>query len=133
MTALPTNLKVVIADDERSIADTLAAILRNNGIQSFAVYSGEEALSLSSMSPDIVITDVMMGELSGIDLAIMLRELCPGCRVLLISGASETATLLKSARQNGHKFEVLAKPFHPSMLIEWISSGAKGSTPPDVV
>jgi FixJ family two-component response regulator len=58
-----------------------------------------------------------MPELSGIDLAIQLRECCPNCKVLLFSGQASTAHLLDAARANGHDFELLLKPVHPAGLL----------------
>jgi CheY-like chemotaxis protein len=70
--------------------------------------------------PDLIIADVVMPELSGIDLAIRLRELCPTCKVLLFSGQAQTEDLLETARRQGHHFEVLAKPIHPNDLLSEI-------------
>jgi CheY-like chemotaxis protein len=67
--------------------------------------------------PDLLISDVVMPELSGVDLAIQLKELCPSCKVLLFSGQAATTDFLREARQQGHSFEVLAKPIHPNALL----------------
>jgi DNA-binding response OmpR family regulator len=77
-----------------------------------------EALEAArTVRPDLVIADVLMPELSGIDLAVRLKELCPTCKVLLFSGQAETAALLEDARLRGRHFEVLAKPIHPRNLL----------------
>ena len=66
--------KVLVVDDERVIADTLAMILNQSGFQARAVYSGENAVEMaSSYEPDMLITDVIMADLNGIDAAIMIR------------------------------------------------------------
>ena len=70
-----------------------------------------------SESPDLLISDVVMPLLSGIDLAIQVRANCPNCKVLLFSGQASTLHLLEAARQNGHDFEVLLKPVHPADLL----------------
>jgi CheY-like chemotaxis protein len=67
--------------------------------------------------PDLVIADVVMPELSGIDFAIRFKEECSTCKVLLFSGQAVTADLLEAARKQGHDFEVLAKPIHPTDLL----------------
>ena len=70
--------KVLVVDDERVIADTLAMILNQSGFQARAVYSGEAALeTASSYSPDMLIADVIMADLNGIDAAIQIRALLP--------------------------------------------------------
>ncbi len=110
--------KVLVADDERVIADTLAMILNQSGFDARAVYSGEKALELASVFvPDMLISDVIMNDLNGIDAAIRMRELLPQIKVLLFSGQAATADLLEKARAQGHEFDILAKPVHPQDLL----------------
>ena len=110
--------KVLVADDERVIADTLAMILNQSGFDARAVYSGEKALELASaFQPDMLISDVIMADLNGIDAAIYIRALLPGIKVLLFSGQAATADLLEKARKEGYEFDILAKPVHPQDLL----------------
>jgi CheY-like chemotaxis protein len=111
--------KVLVADDERVIADTLAMILNQSGFEARAVYSGEKALELApAFEPDMLISDVIMADLNGIDAAIRMRALRPGIKVLLFSGQAATADLLEKARTQGYEFEILAKPVHPRDLLD---------------
>jgi CheY-like chemotaxis protein len=110
--------KVLVADDERVIADTLAMILNQSGFEARAVYSGEKALELAStFHPDMLISDVIMADLNGIDAAIRIRALLPSIKILLFSGQAATADLLEKARKDGHEFDILAKPVHPQDLL----------------
>ncbi|MGD1062406.1 MAG: response regulator [Terracidiphilus sp.] len=110
--------RVLVADDERVIADTLAMILNQSGFEARAVYSGEGALELAeSFQPDMLISDVIMADLNGIDAAIRLRALLPAIKVLLFSGQAATADLLEKARKDGYEFDILAKPVHPQDLL----------------
>jgi CheY-like chemotaxis protein len=110
--------KVLVVDDERVIADTLAMILNQSGFDARAVYSGEKAVELaSSFAPDMLITDVIMADLNGIDAAIMIRSILPNIKILLFSGQAATADLLEKARVKGYEFEILAKPVHPQDLL----------------
>ena len=110
--------KVLVADDERVIADTLAMILNQSGFEARAVYSGEKALELvPTFAPDMLISDVIMGGLNGIDAAIKVRALLPKIKILLFSGQAATADLLEKARAQGYEFEILAKPVHPQDLL----------------
>ena len=110
--------KVLVVDDERVIADTLAMILNQSGFEARAVYSGERAVELAaSFRPDMLITDVIMADLNGIDAAIMIRALLPNIKILLFSGQAATADLLEKARAKGYEFEILAKPVHPQDLL----------------
>jgi len=110
--------KVLVADDERVIADTLAMILNQSGFNARAVYSGENALELAStFEPDMLISDVIMDDLNGIDAAIRIKALLPRIKILLFSGQAATADLLEKARTQGYEFEILAKPVHPQDLL----------------
>jgi DNA-binding response OmpR family regulator len=110
--------KVLVADDERVIADTLAIILNQSGFEATAVYTGEKAVEMArTLQPDMLISDVIMTDLNGIDAAIKIRELLPTCKILLFSGQAATADLLDRARVQGHEFEILAKPVHPQDLL----------------
>jgi CheY-like chemotaxis protein len=110
--------KVLVADDERVIADTLAMILNQSGFVARAVYSGEKALELATtFAPDMLICDVIMADLNGIDAAIQFRALLPRIKILLFSGQAATADLLEKARTQGYEFEILAKPVHPQDLL----------------
>jgi CheY-like chemotaxis protein len=110
--------KVLVADDEPVIADTLAMILNQSGFEARAVYSGEKALELAeSFQPEMLISDVIMGGVNGIDAAIRMRALLPGIKILLFSGQAATADLLEKARKDGYEFDILAKPVHPQDLL----------------
>jgi CheY-like chemotaxis protein len=115
--------KVLVADDERVIADTLSMILNQSGFDARAVYSGERALELApTFEPDMLISDVIMADLNGIDAAIRIRALLPGIKILLFSGQAATADLLEKARTQGYEFEILAKPVHPQDLLTRLRS-----------
>ena len=110
--------KILVADDERVIADTLAMILNQSGFEARAVYSDETALSqAASFEPDMLISDVIMADLNGIDAAIRIRGILPKIKILLFSGQAATADLLEKARAKGYEFEILAKPVHPQDLL----------------
>jgi CheY-like chemotaxis protein len=118
MTNPQAKPKVLVADDERVIADTLAIILNQSGFDATAVYSGEKAVEAArSLKPDMLISDVIMTDMNGIDAAITIRTLLPDCKILLFSGQAATADLLDRARVQGHEFEILAKPVHPQDLL----------------
>ncbi len=110
--------RVLVIDDEQVIADTLAKILDLNGYDASAVYTGTAAVeSAQALAPDLVISDVIMPDMNGIEVAIKIRSFLPECKILLFSGQAATADLLENARARGHEFEILAKPVHPSDLL----------------
>lgn len=115
---------VLIVDDEVSVAETLSLILQAHGYQTIVAHSGESAVLLArEAAPDALVCDIVMPGMSGIETAIEIRGLCPVCRILLISGQMLSDELLDKARADGHDFEVLAKPFHPNLLIERLRGG----------
>jgi DNA-binding NtrC family response regulator len=118
MSGANEKMRVLIVDDERVIADSLALIFSNEGYEGRAVYSAEQALELiSEWIPQLAIIDVKLPGKNGIDLAILLKEECRDCRVMLFAGQAATSDLLASARQSGHFFDILEKPVHPSELL----------------
>jgi CheY-like chemotaxis protein len=122
--------RVLIVDNERVIADTLALILRQNGFDASVAYSGEEAVQRALMvHPAVVLSDIIMGEMNGLEAAILICEALPDCKILLFSGQPATADLLLQARRNGRTFDVLAKPVHPSVILEQIQALIEAGLP----
>jgi DNA-binding NtrC family response regulator len=114
--------RVLIVDDERTIADTLAMVFKIKGHEAMASYSAESAVELiETFEPDVVLSDVIMGKMTGVDLAIYLSRARPECKVILFSGQTATANLLAEAGRKGHDFRLLAKPIHPEKLIEEVT------------
>lgn len=120
----PQQPSVFVVDDENVIATSLAMILRfQGGFHARSFNRPLEALEAARLeAPDLLIADVVMPELSGIDLAVQVRKYCPKCKVLLFSGQAVTAHLLEAARKNGHDFELLLKPVHPADLLARIQN-----------
>ncbi len=113
---------VLVVDDERNIADTLTWILQAEGYAVRAAYNGSVALAMARDNPpEVILTDVLMPGMSGIELAIKARGEFPRCHVLLSSGQAASADMLEDARKRGHDFEVLAKPVEPEDLIKRIA------------
>ena len=110
-----------VVDDEDVIASTLELILLSRGfaVRSF-VDPTDAAEAARVEKPDFLLTDVMMPKLNGIELALKVKELNPRCCVLLFSGQASTSDLLARASEEGHCFDVLAKPVHPLELLEKI-------------
>ena len=109
---------VYVVDDEKVIATTLAAILQNSGFEARSFVDPLEALLAAEFQePDLLITDVMMPQLNGVDLGVQFKAIHPQCKVLLFSGQAKTSDLLKDARGKGHHFELLNKPVHPTELL----------------
>lgn len=121
--AIKRKPTVLIVDDEHLIADTLAEILSDKGYEATAVYNPRHAIEqISELCPDIVITDVLMPGMNGIELAKLIRTTCPETRILLVSGQAATAELVERAQREGYSFEMLAKPVGPEKLLQRLRS-----------
>jgi DNA-binding NtrC family response regulator len=116
------QLDVLIVDDEQTIADTLAMILFRSGYRVKVAYDGTSALAMARKDrPALVITDVVMPGMTGIELALALETQVPECKVLLFSGQAATVDLLAKARDMGRDFAIVAKPIHPTDMIRRVS------------
>ena len=125
--------RVFVVDDEQIIADTLAAILVRCGYDVHAFYDAESALTRAeSLAPDLVISDVVMPQMNGIDMAIVISERFPACRILLFSGQAATVYMLDDARGKGYTFELLTKPIHPKDLLAKLETASKRPSRPAV-
>ena len=113
--ALPS---VFVVDDEPVIAMTLAVILNMSGFDATGFNDAAAALKAAEAEcPDLLITDVSMPGMNGIELAIRFRSLHPNCKILLFSGHTASGGLLDAAKGRGYHFTILAKPVHPKELL----------------
>jgi len=111
--------RVLIVDDDKVIAITLAHIFVAKGYEARSAYSAEEAIPLiDGWVPDLAVLDVCLPGMDGVDLAIRLKAMCARCRVLLISGKPETLDLVERAARGGHALELIAKPVPPAQLLD---------------
>jgi len=118
MRELDNLARVLVTDDEPLIADSLAMILGMSGFDARAAYSGQMAIDMArNLRPDMLITDVVMPGITGIETAIQVRVICPSCKVLLFSGQAAATGLLEVARASNLEFEFLDKPVHPTEVI----------------
>jgi len=119
------TMRVFVADDEKSIADTLAAIFRMNGYEATAFYNAEDALAACEHSrPDFVFTDVQMPGGDGVSLAIQIQTRYPTCQIVLITAHAASEEFLERARKRGYDFELLNKPIHPVHLLARLLAAA---------
>ncbi len=109
---------VLLAEDDEGLRKLMVQALRRNGYEVTEVDSGEAALQAardSGTSFDVLVSDVVMGALSGCELAVLLQSSQPSLRVLLLSGTADP-TVLDDLVEGTGRF--LAKPFKPSALID---------------
>ena|SRR5277367_142324 len=115
--------RVFVVDEERILAELVAELLCKKGLEAHCFVQSIEALDVSRLSPpDLLVADVEISPLTGIDLAIKVRELAPGCKVLLFSTHAGTNGLLESARSARNDFILLFGPVRLAELLEQIYS-----------
>lgn len=120
---VPSQQRILVADDENIIADSLQMILFQNGFEVAVAYDGRTALEKArEFSPQIFLCDVMMPGINGLETAVQMRAILPECRVLLFSGQASALDLIQEARLRGDEFELLLKPIHPSELLDFLRS-----------
>lgn len=109
--------RVFVVDDEPTISSTLAIILQ--GFDSRSFNAPLEALQAArSDVPDLLITDLAMPGMSGIELAVEFRRNYPSSKILLFSGTAYIDEFLGKVAADGHTFDLLSKPAHPANCSE---------------
>lgn len=115
--------KVLVIDDEIDVAETLAALVARQGYETKAEYSGEAGIQQAkSFQPDLVILDVIMPGMNGVEAAIHIQQQLPNCKILLFSAVPEFAHQLLRQQKNPPKFEVIGKPIDPRFLLSILNS-----------
>jgi len=122
---------LLVVDDDRLVADTLGAILRDAGYAVAVSYDAETAIEMAEVAPpEVVVTDVGLPNMNGVELAFRLQQSISDCRVVLVTGTPEEATRLLSTRPE-HDFRVFEKPIQPTELLKHVSElmGCNGQHP----
>jgi DNA-binding NtrC family response regulator len=120
---------VLVVDDEGMIANTLDAILKQSGFSAYPMYDGESAIEAALVNPPaILISDVILPGMNGIELAINMTKIFPECKVILSSGQTITSKLLSAAASSGHKFVFLQKPVPPEVLLRHVNQSLESRT-----
>lgn len=111
--------RLLVVDDEIHIARSLRDILSMEGYSVVTASNGEEAVHMAAeWRPDLVLSDVVMPRMSGVEACIRIRSFLPTCKFVLLTGHAVVHDLMRDARARGHEFDILFKPVHPLDLIE---------------
>ena len=114
---------ILVVDDQPTVADTLTLVFQSKGYKVKTAYDAESALVLLQSFPaDTVVCDIILPGMNGIEFATLMRKAHPNCRVILLSGHPRTEDVMRDAGVQGHNFEVLPKPYHPSELLARVSA-----------
>ena len=113
---LASTPKILIADDETTIAQMWEIIFSQLGFEVAVCFDGREAISKARRwHPDLFVTDMQMPRMNGVEAALRVHKLLPGCAIMILSASSEGSDELILIRK--HHFEYIQKPVSPSVLI----------------
>lgn len=129
MSAKSDGTTVLVVDDDRVLADTLAEILRRHGYKPVALYSGEEAVELAErFRPDVLLSDIRMSDLNGVEAAKRVRALHPDCRVILFTAHPISREMRQTI--HGLRFELLQRPLRPDNVLAALKRKSRGARGP---
>ena len=114
-------MRVLVVDDDEGMADVMVMTVQRAGHEVELAVNGAQAMDLVAQDGfDLVISDVLMSYMDGLELIPKLREKLPGAKIIAVSGGgrySDTGMLLVMAKDIGAD-RVLPKPFSPQQLID---------------
>jgi PAS domain S-box-containing protein len=110
--------RLLVAEDDPAVRTMIVRVLRGAGYEVLEAEDGEAASEVAARTPglDLLVTDLVMPRLGGIELARRLHETRPELRVLYLSGYAENGALRRAGLRLGTS--LLAKPFSPADLLE---------------
>lgn len=120
---MASPLRVLVADDDRQVAVSLTAILRNEGFEARGVYNGADALKeVRDFMPDVVVLDITMPRLSGYEVACMLKHQYGEKAPLLIAvtGGKQASDLSRLVGFDHH----FSKPYDAGAVLGAIARAA---------
>ncbi len=121
--------RILLVDDDSALREFIGIALSSEGYQIDSVGDGREALKfLSKTSVDLVVTDLCMPHIDGIELAMEMRKTRPNVPLIAISGGAvgETESILRAVKLLGAK-RTLPKPFALSELKSAVAEVLAGS------
>lgn len=116
-----SKARILLVDDEREFAATLTERLRLRGYEALAAFSADEALAaVATTAPDVVLLDLNLPGVRGVELLITLRQLLPRAEIILLSGHLDLSEKIEGLRLDA--FGLLFKPVEMAELIAKIDA-----------
>jgi len=107
---------ILVVDDEESILQSVEGILSDEGFDVMRAMSGAEALErIEESVPDLVLLDIWMPGLDGIETLVKIKEHCPTLQVIMMSGHGNIETAVKATRLGAYDF--IEKPLSLEKLL----------------
>ena len=117
MTPAPANApSILVIDDEQGILDTLRILLKNEGFEVATAQGGKAGLeALKNSAPDIVLTDIRMPQVSGIEILAAVKEQDPETPVVLMTAQASLQSAIQAV--NSGAFHYVQKPFSNDEIV----------------
>jgi CheY-like chemotaxis protein/anti-sigma regulatory factor (Ser/Thr protein kinase) len=116
--------RILLVDDDRGLRHVLSALLQEAGHRVESAGDGPEALEMlgEGSSFDLVLLDIGLPSMSGLDVLARVRELPSPPLVIVMTADDTSATLLEAVRRQAYRY--LRKPFPPSAIVEVVREAA---------
>src|SRR5690348_6495133 len=115
---------VLIIDDESAIVDTLRILLKNEGFAAHVAFGGKQGIDqISAIRPDIIISDIRMPGIGGIDILNASKAQDPDCPVILMTAQASLQSAISAV--NDGAFHYVQKPFQNDALVAIVRRAAE--------
>ena len=116
--------KVLIVDDEEAVTRSIVGVLEDEGFETIVAQNGKEALQLyRTEGADVVLLDIWMPDMDGIDLLRKIKEADEDCAVIMISGHGTVSTAVKAMKLGA--FDFMEKPLSMDVLLSTVNKALK--------
>jgi len=123
MMTMKKDIPILVVDDERSVRTVLSQVLEGDGFKVTAAATGEEALRLFKERPfDLVIIDIVLPGMSGIEVLERIKKLYPAVQVIIITSHASLETAVRALRSGAYDY--LFKPFEDISLVSAVAKRA---------
>ncbi|HEX4824121.1 MAG TPA: response regulator [Candidatus Polarisedimenticolaceae bacterium] len=121
---------ILVVDDDRVTRHLLSSVLEKAGFRVTSASNGPEALERAKANPDLILLDIWMPGMSGLDVLERLRADGTSCPVVVTTSDDTPDTLLKALR--GQALHFLSKPVDPAALVEMVETALSGDGLPGI-
>ncbi len=120
------NAKVLVVDDDTALAEMIGIVLRSEGFEpSFCADGSEAVAAFHSSRPDLVLLDLMLPGMDGIEVCSRIREES-GIPIIMLTAKSDTTDVVKGLESGADDY--IVKPFNPKELVARIRTRLRPSS-----
>lgn len=118
--------RILVVDDDVALAEMISIVLRGEGYSPHQVFDGQEALTqIPDVKPDLILLDVMLPGLDGIEVCTRIREFS-GVPIIMLTAKGDTTDVVKGLESGADDYVV--KPFNPKELVARIRTRLRPSS-----